>query len=45
MKLSYYLRVTEPLIIPFIFVFSSCCGKAHGNKEFSPKSSKPCRES
>ena len=30
-----YLNVTDPLIIPSIFIFLSCREKAHDNKEFS----------
>ena len=44
-SLSYYLNVTDPLIIPMIFVFLSCREKAIDNKEFSCENSKPCRES
>ena len=44
-SLSYYLNVTDPLIIPLIFVFLSCCEKAHDSKEFSRENSKPRRES
>ena len=28
-----------------IFIFLFCCEKAHDNKEFSRKNSKPCHES
>ena len=28
-----------------IFIFISCCEKAHGNKEFSCENLKPCHES
>ena len=38
-------NVTDPLIIPFIFTFLSCCKKAHDNKEFSDKNSKNFCES
>ena len=40
-----YLNVKYPLIISFIFIFSSCREKAHDNKEFSRENSKPRRES
>ena len=43
--ISYYLNVTDSLIIPMIFIFLSCSGKAHDNKEFSRENSKPCCES
>ena len=42
---SYYLDVTNPLIIPMIFIFLSCREKAHDNKEFCRENSKPRRES
>ena len=41
-QLSYYLNVTDALIIPLIFMFLSCHKKAHDNKEFSQENSKPC---
>ena len=44
-QLSYYLNVTDPLIIPLIFLLLSCREKAHDNKEFSHENSKPCHES
>ena len=44
-KLSYYLIVTDPLIISMIFTFLSCHPNAHDNREFSRKNVKPCRES
>ena len=44
-QLSYYLNITGPLIIPFIFIFLSCREKALDNKEFSRENSKPLRES
>ena len=28
-----YSSVTDPLIIPMIFVFLTCCQKAHDNKK------------
>ena len=40
-----YLNVTDPLIIPMIFIFLFCCEKAHDNKEFNHENSKPCCES
>ena len=40
-SLSYYLNVTDPLIIPVNFIFLSCREKVHDNKEFSGKISKP----
>ena len=43
-QLSYYLNVTDPLIISLIFIFLSCREKAHDNKKFSHENSKPCRE-
>ena len=43
--LSYYLNITDSLIIPLIFIFFSCCENARNNKEFSCKNSKPCCES
>ena len=42
---SYYLDVTNPLIIPMIFTFLSYCEKARDNKEFCRENSKPRRES
>ena len=33
--MSYYLNVTDPLTIPLIFIFLSCCQKVHYNKEIS----------
>ena len=36
-SLSYYLNVTDPLIIPMNFIFLSCREKVHDNKEFSGK--------
>ena len=44
-QLSYYLNVTDPLVIPIIFIFISFFEKAHDNKEFSREVSKPCCES
>ena len=44
-SLSYYSNVTDPSIIPWIFIFLSCLGKAHDNKEFNRENSKPRRES
>ena len=32
-------------ITPMIFIFLSCCEKAHDNNEFSHDNSKPCPES
>ena len=43
--LSYYLHVTNALIIPMIFNFLPCRGKAHDDKKFSRENSKPRRES
>ena len=43
-EFSYYLNVTDPLIIPFIFIFLSR-ENAHGNKEFRRDNSKRRRES
>ena len=40
-QLSYQLNVTDPFLIPMIFIFLSCPENAHDNKEFSceiPKS-------
>ena len=31
--LTYYSSVTDLLIIPMIFVFLTCCQKAHDNKK------------
>ena len=42
---SYYLNVTDPLIIPLIFIFLSYLEKAHDNKVFSHKNLKPHCES
>ena len=42
---SYYLNVTDRLVIPMICIFLSCCEKAHDNKELSHENSKPCHES
>ena len=42
---SYYLNVIDPLIIPLIFIFLSCCENAYDNKKFSHENSKPCCES
>ena len=42
---SCCLNVTDPLIIPVIYIFLSCCEKAHDNKEFSHENSKLCCES
>ena len=39
-----YLNVTDPLIIPLIFIFSSYREKTHDNKEFSREKLKPRRE-
>ena len=44
-QLSYYLNLSDPLIIPLIFIFLSYHEKANDNKEFSRKNSKPRRES
>ena len=44
-QLSYYLNVTDPLIILLIFIFLSYREKAHDNKRFSGENSKPCHES
>ena len=44
LQLSYYLNVKDPLMIPLIFIFLSCCDKAHDNK-FGCKNSKPDHES
>ena len=35
MQLSHYLSVTDPLIIPMIFIFLSSHENAHDNNEFS----------
>ena len=43
--LSYYLNVTESLIISLIFIFLSCREKAHDNKEFNHENLRPRRES
>ena len=43
--ISYYLNVTDPLIIPLIFIFLSCREKAHDNEVFSHENSKPHRKS
>ena len=42
---SYYLDVTNPLIISMIFTFLSYCEKSRDNKEFCRENSKPRRES
>ena len=42
---SYCLNVTDPLIIPFIFIFLPCHEKDCDNKEFSHENSKPFHES
>ena len=42
---SYYLNVTDPLIIPLIFIFLSCREKAHDNEVFSHENLKPHRKS
>ena len=42
--LSYYFNGTDPLIIPTIFIFLSCRGKAHDNKELHHENSKPSYE-
>ena len=39
---TYYLNVTDILIILMIFIFLSCCEKVHDKKEFSRENSKPC---
>ena len=44
-QLSYYLNVTDPLIIPMIQIFLSCHEEAHDNKEFGQENSKPPHES
>ena len=33
--------ITDPLLIPLIFIFLSCCEKAYDNKEFSRENSNP----
>ena len=38
---SYYLNVTDPLIIPLIFIFLSYLEKAHDNKVFSHENLQP----
>ena len=43
--LPHYLNVADPTIIPMIFIFLSCCEKAHDEKEFGRENSKPCHES
>ena len=40
-----YLNVTNPLIIPLIFIFLSCREKAHDNRELSRENSKLRHES
>ena len=40
-QLSYYLYVTNPLIIPLIFIFLSCREMACDSKEFTYENSKP----
>ena len=42
---SYYLNVTDPLLISMILIFWSCREKAHDNEGFSRENSKPRRES
>ena len=42
---SYSLNVTDSLLIPVIFIFLSCCEKAHNNKGLSREILKPCCES
>ena len=37
--MSYCLNVTDPFIIPFIFIFLPCHEKAHVNKEFNCENS------
>ena len=44
-KITFALFVTDPLIIPMIYVFLFCRKKAHDNKEFSRENSKPRGES
>ena len=44
-RFEYYQNVTDPLIIPLIFIFLLCREKAHDNKEFSHENSKSCCES
>ena len=44
-QLSYYLNITDPLIIPLSFTFLFCHEKAHVNKECSRENSKPHHES
>ena len=44
-QLLYYLYVTNPLIIPLIFIFLSCGEMARDSKEFTHENSKPCGES
>ena len=39
-QLSYFVNVTDPLIIPMILIFLSCHEKAHDNKEFNHEYSK-----
>ena len=42
---SPYSNVTDPLIIPLIFIFLSCHEKAQDNRKFSNKNLRPCCES
>ena len=30
----FYLNVTDPLTVPFIFIFLPCCEKAYDNNKF-----------
>ena len=40
---SYHSNVTNPLIIPMIFIFLSCHEKVCDNEEFCRENSKPRR--
>ena len=44
-EFSYYFNINDPLIIALIFIFLSCCEKAHVKKEFSRENLKTCHES
>ena len=43
--LTFYLNVTDALIIPLVLIFLSSHEKALVNKELSGEISKPCRKS
>ena len=44
-EFSYYFNINDPLIIPLVFIFLSCCEKTHVNKELSRENLKTCHES